>query len=201
MVYLRSITLLGWYKRKCENARIVLCVNSLNQAFKSYNDERLGIILVLAQMLRSKVFNEEGFNKALNCPDGASRIELLNYYEVLEKLRLRTFSQAKSNNEPLQRMGLGFPPPIIEHTENTCHAIQLWMATLGVGLVPRKSAEMHMVWTKASTLIPYTRQSIAKLRVLEKLFQKTVKNDAPLFEVDDLEWEHSCYFVPVRFTK
>lgn len=191
----------GWYKRKCEDARVILCVNSLCKIFREYDDERLGIILALAQMLRFKVLNEDGFNNALNCPEGASRFELLGYYEVLEKLRLRTFFQAKSNNKHLEQMGRGFPSPIIEHTENTCHAIQLWMASLGVGLVPKKGEAMQVVWIKASKLIPLTRPSVTKLRVLEKLFQKTVKNKSPLFEVEDLEWERSCYFIPVRFTK
>ncbi len=190
----------NWFKEKGENTRVTLCTNNLKIAFESFDKNRLGMIVVMSQLLRSNFYEDEGFAKALNNPSDISRKELLSYYEVLENIRNKTEYQARTNRNNLHKIGLEMPSSITEHSENTCHALRILMSTLGAGIALKQEGSVRVLWAQIAKLMPNTRSSITQLRGVEKLMQKTTGNNSAMFHIDDSTWESLCYFVPRQFS-
>ena len=128
--------MLGWLKKRSENAQAAMCVSETKWRLQSSEDREIARILAMAQLLRHEVlydFSRDVFDAPRSC----ERRLLTATFNAMVQIRMTSKQQLSELKQNMPRLGLTLPDMAIKHVERSDLALMVWMATLSAGISDR----------------------------------------------------------------
>lgn len=195
--------MLGWLAKKGENARVYMCIKEVKWDLERADGLRRATLLLLAQFFRVGMTDERngGFNLSyFDRPLDHTRADLVALYTGLEHIRNNNNVQREQIERSLARFG-GMPEFAVEQSKNTNRGIEIWMCTVGSGIVPDRRDEVRQIWTMLSEGLPFVREAMRRLQEVAKRTEDATGTKASqMFEaLSPEQWIAAADFVPTAF--
>ncbi len=201
--------MLSWLKSKGENARVYMCTKELKWELESANALRRARILVLGQIVRATSFGTEPLiQDMLNRPLDYPRVDLVKLYEGIENIRNQSNAQLEHLKKVTPRiMTMEMPQFVIDRAKDAARGLEIWLCTLGAGIVPDRRDEVREIWDLLQGSMNTAPDAVVSLMRDDKQMQQGLTGiGSPGGETiwDDLSPEQvlaACTFVPSSFLK
>jgi hypothetical protein len=194
----------GWVAEKSENARVYMCIKEVKWDLENLTSLRIATILALAQIIREQIIMGAGVPlDVLNSPLDYSRRDLVTFYGVMENIRNAGTMQIDATKKNMRNLGVELPKFAEDHALATKRGIEIWMCTVGAGIVPDRRDEVRLIWSYLSKSFDYLKQAINQiLEIEDQTIQMTGGVNSEMFSlIDRDEWIKLCQFVPGSFVK
>jgi len=193
--------MLKWFLKKGQNARVVMCIKTLLWELEAAEPAKRAKFLALAHViLQDFLDNIEIPFDVFDKPLDFSRDDLMRFFEFLEGARISAESQRDQLSKSL---GESFPDFALEHAINTNRALEIWMVTIGVGIVPERRDEVRKVWQMLTQSKPYLDDAIDEILKMEADTAAILGSMHTAFfsHLDVTEWKTKCEFIPSQLMK
>ena len=189
--------MLGWLRDKSDNARVVMCIKDHKLELETSSVLHRAKILAMAQLLRHNFTQSFDLDSVVNNPFAYSREELLAVYSNLENLRNEATFQLAGLKKGFANMGYELPDELSAHVKLTNRSLELWMVTLGAGLLSGQDQNIRFVWRLMQGSVDELEQAISEIRdVADRQAEYTGQNIFDDFVSTDQEWLTMCRFSP-----
>ena len=198
----RKNPMVGWLAKKAQDTRINMCVKEVVWDLESGDGLRRATILALAQLLRSSFQEERLLTEALDRPLNLGRDDLLSLYERLETLRNQGTAQLEDTQASMRRFGTELPQFAIDHAKSMRRGLEVWMCTIGAGIVAARRDDVRDIWSYLSGAFDHVEEAISHLRDVERRTgEMTGSADAMGFAlIETNQWIELCRFIPSEFS-
>lgn len=191
----------GWLNKKAEHARVSMCIKELKWSLESYSDLKVMKIWATAALLKNEMFGSDSLSEGvLNQPFDYPRNELMQLYSGMEDIRNNNEIQFKQLQKGMQRFEIEIPDFAKEQVEITRRATELWMVTIGAGVVPEKRDEVRKIWSLINDSKGSLSEAIEDLRRVELLTAEVTGfgDSGPHYfnEINTETWISICEFRP-----
>jgi hypothetical protein len=193
-----------WLAKKGQNSRVYMCIKEVKWDLEVAAPLKRATILALAQLLRADALSEAGLSAdVLDRPLDYCRDHLMRYYELLETWRNSNILQIEAVRANMRRLGMILPTFAVDHATTTGRALEIWMCTLGAGIVTERRDDVRAIWSYLSCSLNNLDQAFQNLQELEqKTAAMTGSCDTSMFSTLDIsDWKDLCRFVPSAFAK
>ena len=194
----------NWLIKRLQNSRVYTCIKEVKWDLEESDNTRRAILLILAQLFRIELFEQgETVKSMINHPQRHNREDLTSLYWDLETIR----NEGKAQLERTKRMGRGLgwdlPDFAIDHAKNTERGMEIWMSTIGAGIVPDKRSDVQEIWGYLSGSISSLDEAMSALRQMEDATSTMTAMPHGLFfsNIDWSELSDICRFVPEEFER
>jgi hypothetical protein len=211
--------MLGWLKTKMQNSRVFVCVKDIKFVLENADQKRRAVILALASWFRmTTLADEHNALQGLDRPLDYGRDELMRFYGILEDIRNLSIVQfeALKRNVPkdaaamrrnADSIGLRFEGPselpqfAIDHAKNAQRGLEIWMCTLGAGIVPKCRDDVRLIWSYLVGSMSSLPVAIQELRSIERrTTEMTGQASTEMFgNITTEQWMEFCRYVPSSF--
>jgi hypothetical protein len=191
--------MVGWLAKKAQNSRVYMCIKEVKWELETATPLRQATILALAQYFRGRMLREMDVPDAmLDKPLDYSRSDLWSIYDILETLRNQNTLQLDATIKNARRIGMELPQFSIDHAKATSRALEVWMATLGAGIVPDRRDDVRAIWSHLSGSLEHVEEAIIQLRTVEQRTSEMTGMPAEemFAEINPNDWLAYCRFVP-----
>lgn len=193
--------MLKWFLKKGQNARVVMCIKALLWELEAAEPVKRAKFLALAHVILQDFLDNVGipfdvFDKPLDY----TRDDLMRFYENLEDARISAESQRDQLSKSL---GESFPKFALEHAINMNRALEIWMVTIGIGIVPERRDDVRKVWLMLTQSKPYLDDAIDEILKMEAGTAAILGSMYTTFfsNLDVTEWKNKCEFIPSQLMK
>lgn len=192
--------MLGWLAKKGQNSRVYMCVKEVKWELETGTQVHRATILAMASLLRVKVL-EDFPTSVMDRPLDYSREDLMRFYEMLENIRNMATLHRERLQKSMASLGMALPDFAIAHAKVSNRALEVWMCTLGAGIVPDQRDEVRQIWRYLSGSFPYLATGIANLRKTEQMTARaTGSPESGMFgDMETNKWLEASRFVPSAF--
>jgi hypothetical protein len=211
--------MLEWLKAKGENSRVFACVKDVKFVLENADEVRRAVILALASFFRMTLLaDDQHLLKLLDCPLDYGRDELMSVYRSLEDIRNQMIAEfedvqrsVREDSAAIRRnfssIGIRTTGPTevpefsVKHAKNVQRSIEIWMCTLGAGIVPARRDDVRLIWRYLVGSISSLPVAIQELRLIEsRTAEMTRMPDAKMFgDIKPEQWMEFCRYVPSSF--
>lgn len=197
--------MLDWLTKKNDNARVYMCVKEVKWDLESASPLRRATIYALTALFRNMLIRELSIPAdVIDRPLDYARSDLVKFYSGLEGIRNQNKFQLETTQKGLGRVGIEMPAFSVEHAKTTNRALEVFMCTIGTGIVPDRRDDVRLIWTLMYEAKAYTASAIQELRSVESRTNEIFGNaSGGMFNEfdDDAEWEDNCDYLPSMFAK
>lgn len=164
-------------------------------------------ILALAQVFWAQIAKEKDYSPDLLHwvkPLDYSRVELMGTYELLEKIRNHAKAQAAAAKKAMRGYGGHLPQYAIDLTDSPFRSAEVWMCTVGAGIVPSVGDDVAKIWSYLMGAFAQLEEAIQEIRQFEELTTRlTGRYDQEVFSlIDTDDWIAMCaMIVPDSFVQ
>lgn len=139
----------AWLNRKNIEARIYLVAKDLDAALSLMPRWRIAKIKIIgtAMVRELSEINPQIESYFFN-PENYSQEFAISVYELLENVRNKNNHDIKEMKRQLAGFSILFPDIAARHAEDVARGIEIFMATIGMFIDPRKSSNVLNVWKK-----------------------------------------------------
>jgi hypothetical protein len=191
--------MVGWLAKKAQNSRVYMCIKEVKWELETATPLKQATILALAQFIRGGMLEEVNVPHAmLDKPLDYSRRDLWSIYDVLETLRNHNTLQLDATIKNARRVGMELPQFSIDHAKATSRALEVWMATIGAGIVPDRRDDVRAIWTHLTGSYDHVGEAIIHLQNVEQRTSEMAGAPAEgmFAQIDPNDWREICRFVP-----
>lgn len=186
----------SWFIKKAQNARVTMYTKELKWELETAAPERRATILALASFLRVDAFNDDIPATVLDRPLDYSRGDLMRFFEMLEDIREASALKEKR----LKKSGFPLPDFAVAHFKVSNRALEVWMCTIGAGIVPDRRDDVRQIWQHLAGALSSLPTAILRLHEIEaKTAEMTGASDRMFQGIDTNVWLDACRFVPSAF--
>ncbi|MCH7777634.1 MAG: hypothetical protein IH878_14020 [Gemmatimonadetes bacterium] len=196
--------MLGWLAKKGESSRVYMCIKTVKWDLETGSAVKRATVLALAQLLRAEMLAQSGIPMdVLDRPLDYSRNDLLSFYDLLETARNQNTMQIEATKKNMRHLGMELPQFAVDHAKTTGQGLEVWMCTLGAGIVPERRDDVRTIWSYLAGSLDHVGEAISHLREVEQqTAAMTGIEDTGMFSVIDTnDWTEQCGFVPSVFSK
>ena len=184
-----------WLNERLLGIRINNNIKSVNSYIQSVDKAKNNELIAITAALSNDYQNH--FPELLNMindPLIFERNDLINLYEILDKLQVDNRLQLIANIKTMKDYGDTFPQVVIDHAERISIAIEFIMVTIACGLKPKIKNKVKSIWSISECPGGYLNV-IYGIRKLER--SMIAVGAGPMFgELDDGRWSDMCGFFP-----
>ncbi len=193
----------GWLKKKGQDSRIYMCIKEVKWELESGDAVVRAKILAIASVLGKDLFADVEIPiDVVDRPLDYSREDLMRFYEVLEDIRNSATVQMEHLKKSMARFGVNFPPFAESHVKLSNRALEVWMATVGAGIVTERRGDVREIWRLLVQSRPHLDMAINAIVEVEKKTMEITGQQGGMFSAyDRTEWKKACNFVPSQFSK
>tara|TARA_B110000967_G_C18877573_1_gene559248 strand:- start:1182 stop:1778 length:597 start_codon:yes stop_codon:yes gene_type:complete len=194
---------MGWFTKKLQNSRVVMTVKEVKWDLESGGERRQAKILALASVLGKEFFEGCGIpDDVANRPLDYSRADLMRFYEDLEDIKISMTQQIDGLKKMSSRMGMQFPKFAQDHAEDTRRALEIWMVTVGAGIVIDRRDDVRDIWGMLTNSKASLDVVMDEILALEAKTAEMTGEQSMIFSLISREdWKAYCDFVPTQFSK
>jgi hypothetical protein len=196
--------MVGWLAKKMQNSRVYMCIKEVKWELETTGKEHHATILALGHYFRREMFNDVEFpSEVIDRPLDYSRDDLMRFYGMMEDIRNGVSMQIEQTEKNMGKFGMELPEASIQHAKNTRRALEVWMCTVGAGVVIDRRDDVRDIWKYLSASRGHLEQAILGIRLVEQTTaEMTGMPSEGMFGVLDIEeWIAACEFVPSIFVK
>ena len=194
----------SWLVKKEKNARIAMCTKEVKWEIEALDRQERAEILALAQYLRFEILQSAGIEQTvLDNPLGYTRESLTRHFETMERIRDLARKELRVSRRVMRRSGDTLPDFSVKHIQNILSALELWMCTVGAGIVPDKKHEVDYIWCVMAGSQDCLEQAISSMRKVESQASSLsgVPHDGMFGRISNDEWLRLCNFMPSAFRR
>lgn len=194
----------SWLVKKEKNARIAMCTKEVKWELEALDRHERAEILALAQYLRFEILQSAGIeHTVLDNPLEYTRESLTRHFETMERIRDLARKELRITSRDTRRSGDTLPGFSIKHIQNILSALELWMCTVGAGIVPNKKEEVDYIWCVMAGSQDCLEQAISSIREVEAQTASLsgVPRDDMFGRISNDEWLRLCNFMPSAFCR
>ena len=188
--------MLSWPARGGRDSRVYKCIKEMKWELQWANLVKRATILAMAQGVRvtsGEAGMADAFDRLLDC----SRETLFDIFGRMEATRDQSSVALHATQSSLRRVDVGLSEMIVEHTNVTTCGVEVWMCTLGAGIIPDSREDVALIWSYLASSFSHVEQAIRNLRHIEKRTREaTGTAGAMLPPIPDEEWKVLCTYVP-----
>ena len=188
--------MLSWPARGGEDSRVYKCIKEMKWELQWANLVKRATILAMAQGVRvtsGEAGMADAFDRLLDC----SRETLFDIFGRMEATRDQSSVALDATQSSLQRVDVKLSEMFVEHTNMTTRGVEVWMCTLGAGIIPDSREDVVLIWSYLASSFSHVEQAIRNLRCIEKRTREaTGAACAMLPPIPDEEWKEFCTYVP-----
>jgi hypothetical protein len=179
-----------------------MCIKEVKWTLEMGDPLKRATIFALAQMFRAQMFDEESLPAdLLHQPFNYSRDQLMKIYEILETIRNQNTLQIEATKRGMRNVGMELPQFSIDHAKNAGRSLEVWMATIGVGVCPERRDDVRLIWSYLNGSRDQLPDAISSLRKIEEKTAVMTGSSADMFNLRNEEWLDICNFLPEAFVK
>lgn len=181
-----------------------MCVKEVKWDIETADHSRRGMLLAIATALRLNALENSGIPRSvLDKPLDYSRTDLLRFYSAMEDIKNLNTLQIKQTQKNMERTGMELPNFSVEHAKLTGRGLEVWMCTVGAGIVTERRDDVREIWNMLVDSLANVETAIVELREFE---QKTammtgIPSEGMFQDIDTDEWVEECRFFPSQFSK
>ncbi len=193
----------GWLAKKGEDARVAMCVKELKWDLETAQPLRRAKILALAQLLRSELLSASGLPTGLiDQPFNYDRATVVQLYTTLETIRNSSALELEQSKKVSARIGMPFPALVEQQSKDTRRAIEVWMISVGVGVLPSARDDARAIWALLWGEQAFLPAAMRSLRDMESELAATFGTEPTgmFSSVPDGEWLALCQYRPTMVT-
>ena len=188
--------MLSWLARGREDSRVYRCIKDMKAELQWASLVRRATILAMAQSVRVTC-GEAGMADAFDCPLDRSRETLFDIFRRVEATRAQSSVALDATRSSLRRVDVELTEMFVEHAKMTTRGVEVWMCTLGAGIIPHSREDVVLIWSYLASSFSHVEQAIRNLRSIEKrMHEATGAAGAMLPPIADEEWKKLCTYVP-----
>lgn len=177
-----------------------MCIKEVKWTLETTNPLKRASILALSQVLRITMFTEQ--QDLLNRPFDYSRDELMQFYCALEILRNQSTVDETALQNYMLELGVELPNFTLNHFEISKRALEIWMCTLGAGILPGRRDEVRAIWGYLISATSSLQMAFSQLKNTERLMGEMSGSDIEMFSgIEETEWGEACKYIPEIFIK
>jgi hypothetical protein len=194
--------MLRWLKERGDKARISMCIRDLLGDLGRRDQTRTALVLASAQLFRCHMVEHiHGAEAMINRPADFSHYRLMLLYCRLEDQRNQLERGLARTKRNARSLGYSLPVFFEEHVRNTMRGLEVWMASVGVGVLPDRRIELFGMWQQFKISRPALPAAIEVMRTLEEELCRTAPAmDYEMFGgISDADWLACCDFTPESF--
>lgn len=192
----------SWLVKKEKNARIAMCTNEVKWEIEALDRQQRAEILALAQYLRFEILQSAGIGQnVLDNPLEYTRESLTRHFETMERIRDLTRKELRVTRKDVCRSGNTLPDLSAKYIQNILSALELWMCTVGAGIMPDKKQDVDYIWCVMAASQDCLEQAISSIRKVEAQTASLtgVPRDGMFGRISNDEWLRLCNFMPSAF--
>jgi hypothetical protein len=209
----------GWLIAKTQNSRVFVCVKDVKFVLENADQTRRAVILALASWFRmTTLADEHNALQWLDRPLDYGRDELIRFYGVLEDVRNLSIVEFKAaqrsvregaaaSRRNLGSIGMRFEGPTeipefsVKHAKNVQRSVEIWMCTLGAGIVPGRRDDVCLIWSYLVGSMSSLPVAIQELRSIERrTAEMTGMPNTEMFgDITTEQWVEFCRYAPSSF--
>jgi len=195
----------SWLTRKGQDSRVYMCLKELRWDVEQSSEIRRAQILAISAFVRVNILAEypDDLSGILDRPLDFSRDRLMELYELLEDFRNANTVQLNQTQKNMRRFGMNLPQFAADHAAISGRALEVWMATIGAGVLPKRRDEAREVWKLLGAARPFLDDAIEAIRSTEKQTAELTGEPSAGFSnlYTTAEWEELCAFVPSQLSE
>ncbi len=196
--------MLNWLIKRSENSRVYMCVKEVKWEVDAADPVRRATILAMSALFRKMFVNEIGFPIDLfDAAPSYPRADLLKFYNALEDVRNQSNRQLEITIKALRRHSIDMPSFSVNHVKMTNRAIELFMCTVGAGIVPDRRDDVRLIWNRLYDANPYLHPAIEDLRIVESRTTELtgLPSEGMFGGIVTSEWINGCDYIPAYLSK
>ena len=180
-----------------------MTVKEVKWDLESGGERRQAKILALASVLGKEFFEGCGIpDDVANRPLDYSRADLMRFYEDLEDIKISMTQQIDGLKKMSSRMGMQFPKFAQDYAEDTRRALEIWMVTVGAGIVIDRRDDVRDIWGMLTNSKASLDVVMDEILALEAKTAEMTGEQSMIFSLISREdWKAYCDFVPTQFSK
>jgi len=193
-----------WLKRKSQDSRVYMCLKELRWDLEQSSGLRRAKVAAMAALLPTTMLTKLGhldstFDRPLDFP----RDTLMDLYKILEDLRNTGKLQLKRTQRNMSQFGLELPEFAADHAIVSNRALEVWMATIGAGILPNRRDDAREVWSLLHGSRAFLDDAIASIQATEKQTEEMSGQPSAGFSTvyTNSEWKELCEFVPSQLRR
>jgi hypothetical protein len=94
------------------------------------------------------------------------------------------------------------PSFAVEHAKTTARGLEIWMCTLGAGIITDRRDDVRLIWSLLASSTKHLRPAIQQLYAFERETAEMTGSPSGMFDgLKDEDWLDLCRFVPSTFAK
>jgi len=194
---------MGWLISKLQNSRVRMTIKEVKWDLESGGERRQAKILALSSVLGKEFFGSCGIPQdVVDRPLDYSRSDLIRFYEDLEDIKIGMTRQLDVVKKSSSSMGLMFPKFAQDHAEDTRRALEVWMVTVGAGIVVDRRDDVRDIWrmlSRSKASLDIVMDEI--VAVEQKSSEMTGEQCMTFSSISRENWKTSCDFMPTQFSK
>lgn len=194
---------MGWLTKKLQNSRVHMTIKEVKWDLESGGELRQAKLLALSSVLGNEFFEECDIPyDVVNRPLDYSRSDLMRFYEALEDIKIGMTQQLDELKKMSSQVGMQFPKFAQDHAEDTRRALEIWMSTVGAGIVVDRRDDVRDIWKllrQSKLSLDIVMDDI--LAVEQKTAEMTGQESFTFALISREDWKHYCDFVPSQFSK
>ena len=194
---------MGWLTKKLQNSRVHMTIKEVKWDLESGGELRQAKLLALSSVLGNEFFEECDIPyDVVNRPLDYSRSDLMRFYEALEDIKIGMTQQLDGLKKMSSQVGMQFPKFAQDHAEDTRRALEIWMSTVGAGIVVDRRDDVRDIWKllrQSKLSLDIVMDDI--LAVEKKTAEMTGQESFTFALISREDWKHYCDFVPSQFSK
>ncbi len=158
-----------WLQNKSENARVASCTKELQQALKNKTPIQRAQVAAMAAIIHREMLKEiEPTLNVFDNPFNFTHEQCIKVYCMLEDVRNQNRQQFILLKNDFLEMGSPLLESFKSHVKTCEEALELWMVTVGVNIVPERIGLVRECWGMLQGVHDIIPKAITEIREAEK---------------------------------
>tara|TARA_R110002012_G_scaffold260739_2_gene442461 strand:- start:594 stop:1199 length:606 start_codon:yes stop_codon:yes gene_type:complete len=195
----------SWLVKKNQNARVHMCIKEVKWTLETFDPVRRATILVMASGISEDLFDNEDIGIPLdvvNRPLDYSRNDLMGFYEILEDVHNNQALQRQQTKKMLVQMGMEFPEFAEENAKDANTALNIWMVTVGSGIVIDRRDDVRDIWRLLIDSRPFIADAITHILQIQELTAQMTGQEVEIMDEESVDiMKQLSNFCPEQFSK
>lgn len=195
----------SWLVKKNQNARVHMCIKEVKWTLETFDPVRRATILVMASGISADLFDNEDIGIPLdvvNRPLDYSRNDLMGFYEMLEDVHNNQALQRQQTKKMLVQMGMEFPEFAEENAKDANMALNIWMVTVGSGIVIDRRDDVRDIWRLLIDSRPFIADAITHMLQIQELTAQMTGQEVEIMDEESVDiMKQLSNFCPEQFSK
>ena len=193
----------GWLKKKGQDSRVQMCIKEVRLALEMMDSVKRAKVLAIASLLRNEFFSTGQFPKGVvDRPLEYSREDLMRVYYALEDIRNGQKIEMARIKQLVGKSGMEYPAFAEELWKMCVRGFEVWMATVGAGIVADRRDDVREIWKLLIQSKPLLDKAMNAIVATEQEIIASLGQEGEMFSnCTREEWKVACDFLPSEFSK